>query len=149
LAVALTSGALGMAVNAVVVTAGLSPDSTEVTWAQVTATVIPVVLELLLVLTTGRSLGELVVRLRPVPRPGPVRATARWLCGIGGWWLLQQWDAWYTSLAAAVLTIGSVLAIWTTRQRRGFAAWVAGVDIVDERADACPRTPNAGTHTPG
>lgn len=103
---------------------------------------LPAAGQLALVLGTGRTLGELVVRLRPVPRPGPIRAFLRWAAGIGGWTVLGALNL---NTAQLLFTGVAVLGVFLTRDRRGLAASVAGMQVADDR-DARPVTPpQAGT----
>jgi len=102
----------------------------------VAALVAPVA-QLLLVLTSGRTLGEHVVRLQPAPRPGTGKRLLRWALGSGGWATLISLDiplGGFGSLIAFILAATSIIAVWTTHGRRGLALAVARLDVEDDRA---------------
>ena len=88
--------------------------------------------QLVIVLASGRTLGEHVVRLRPTPRPGVGRRLLRWALGSGGWATLLALDVPLFAFVASVLAIASVIAVWSTRGRRGLALAVLRVDVEDE-----------------
>jgi glycopeptide antibiotics resistance protein len=92
--------------------------------------------QLVIVLATGRTLGEHVVRLRPSPTPGAGRRVVRWALGSGGWAALLALDVPSSAFLAFVLAVTSVVAVWTTRGRRGFALAVIRAEVEDDRASA-------------
>lgn len=99
---------------------------------------VPALAQLVLVLRTGRTLGEAVVRLRPVPRPGVLRRGLRWAAGIGGWTVLGAlglvpWQA--------AWTVAALLGVLLTRDRRGLAAALAGLRVLDDRDPAAVTPP--------
>lgn len=121
--------------------------------AQLVVGYLPAAVHLLVILVAGRTIGEAAVRLRPIvrtgsdsgtdpdsgavsssTRPGFIRRILRWALGIGGWWILLQIDIPGTRLAAILLTAVSLVAVWTTRGRRGFAAALSRTEIADDRA---------------
>ncbi|MDR6573369.1 glycopeptide antibiotics resistance protein [Curtobacterium sp. 320] len=92
--------------------------------------------QLVVVLATGRTLGEHVVRLRPVPTPGTGRRVVRWALGSGGWAALLALDVPFSAFLAFVLAVTSVIAVWATRGRRGFALAVIRAEVEDDRVPA-------------
>ena len=86
---------------------------------------------LLVVLVTHRTVGEAVVRLRPVGPVSVPRLLTRWLLGIGGYLLLSAGED--PSTLAPLLALASVVAVLTTRGHRGLAHRVVGWDVQDER----------------
>lgn len=89
--------------------------------------------QLVIVIVSGRTLGEHVVRLRPTPVPGAGRRVVRWALGSGGWATLLAVDVPFSGFLAFVLAVASVIAVWATRGRRGLALAAAGVDVEDDR----------------
>jgi glycopeptide antibiotics resistance protein len=96
--------------------------------------------QLVIVLATGRTLGEHVVRLRPSPPPAAGRRVVRWALGSGGWATLLAADVPFGGTVAFLLAVSSVVAVWTTRGRRGFALAVTGADVEDDRTVVDHRT---------
>lgn len=103
---------------------GLSPSTALVLG------LVPAVGHLLWVVTTGRTLGEAVVRLRPVPAPGVLRRILRWAAGIGGWTAL---GAMGLPLWQGLFTLAALVGLLVIPARRGLAAAVSGLRILDER----------------
>lgn len=89
--------------------------------------------QLLVVAASGRTVGEHVVRLRPVPRPGAGRRLVRWALGSGGWALANAVDFPFSDLLALVLAVAALVGLIATRDRRGFANAVAGLGVEDDR----------------
>ena len=87
---------------------------------------------LLVVLVSHRTVGEAVVRLRPVGPVSVPRLLTRWLLGIGGYLLLSAGQD--PSTLAPLLALVSVVAVLTTRGHRGLAHRIVGWDVQDERA---------------
>lgn len=141
IAVALTASALGVAINASAALSGHDIGSAAVKRAVFLGTLAPAALALIMVLAAGRTLGEAVVRLRNDPRPGPLRGVLRWAVGIGGWWVLLAVGL---SWAALGLALVSLVAVWVTPSRRGLAAWIVRVRVVDDRVE---RADTAGADT--
>lgn len=91
---------------------------------------VPAIGQPVLVLSTGRTLGEVVVRLRPIPRPGVIHGVVRWMVGIGGWTLLGALNQ---SFRQELLTLAAVVGVLPTGDRRGLGAAAAGLRVVDDR----------------
>ncbi len=89
-----------------------------------------------IVLASGRTLGEHVVRLRPVPRPGGGRRVVRWPSVSGGWAFCNAVDFPLSGLLALVLVVAALVGLLATRDRRGFANAVAGLGVEDDRVPA-------------
>jgi hypothetical protein len=89
-------------------------------------------LQLVIVLVSGRTFGEHVVRLRPVPVPGGAARLVRWALGSGGWSALTASGLPFSGLLAFALAVAAVIGVWATRDRRGFASAVAGTGIEDD-----------------
>lgn len=138
LALALTSAALTVAVNALALSLGLDFNGEVVTRARTYVVFSPAFIQLVIVLLAGRTVGEFAVRLRPASAPTVLQRVVRWALGSGGWWLLLQADAPWTSSAATLLAVASVAALWFTRSHRSLAAAVAGIDLADDRTEQAP-----------
>lgn len=89
--------------------------------------------QLAVVAASGRTLGEHVVRLRPVPRPGVGRRLVRWALGSGGWSLVSAVTFPFSGLIGFALAAAAVVGLLATRDRRGFANAVAGLGVEDDR----------------
>jgi glycopeptide antibiotics resistance protein len=90
------------------------------------------VVQLVIVLVSGRTFGEHVVRLRPVPVPGGAARLLRWALGSGGWSALTASGLPFSGVLAFALAVAAVMGVWATRDRRGFASAVAGTGIEDD-----------------
>lgn len=100
---------------------------------------VPALGQLALVLATGATLGEHVVRLQPVARRRLVLYLARpfrWLAGIGGFSLLQLLTGRPGQVLVPVMLALSMVAVLVTRNARGLAYAVAGLGVEDSRAPA-------------
>ena len=135
LAILLTGGGLSSVVSIGLAVAERDPASGVGVALLAAAPLVAPAAQLVLVLTTGRTLGEIVTRLRPEPRPSAGQRLVRWALGSGGWALASALSS--TSAVAAavavVLAVGAVVGVWATRDRRGFANAVARLGVVDER----------------
>jgi len=93
-------------------------------------------LQLVVVLRTGRTVGEAIVRLEPVQRTGPAAAVRRWVVGIGGWTLLDALPLPFAQNLAGLALLVAVVLVFTTRAHRGLPYLAAGWHVQDDRADA-------------
>lgn len=134
LTVGLIGVVAGVTVNAVAMARGVDVLATGVHQAQGIVGFLPALVELIVVLTTGRTVGEAAVRLGPARRPNVTQRTVRWALGVGGWSMLTQVDSGWSGAASIGLVLISLLAVWTTREHRGFAAWVSRIEIADDRS---------------
>ncbi|MDQ7880180.1 VanZ family protein [Microbacterium sp. QXD-8] len=104
---------------------------------------VPVVVWLILVLLTGRTLGDIAVDLRYEGGsvPGPIARVLRYLGGIGGYLLLGLVPAPSTVFMGSFALI-SLILIFTTARGRGLPGLASGQQIVDARegATALPST---------
>jgi glycopeptide antibiotics resistance protein len=94
---------------------------------------VPALVQLILVLSAGRTLGEVVVRLRPADTPALWQRFSRWALGVGGWSVLTQTGSGVAETLATALAIVAVISVWTTRHRRGFAYFATRMQIEDDR----------------
>ena len=95
----------------------------------VLVSVVPALVLLLVMLGTGRSVGEAVVRLRPRGRHRTPTVVLRWLLGGGGYLLLSAGADGF----AGTLAVVSVVAVFLTRGHRGLAYRLVRWDVVDDR----------------
>lgn len=91
--------------------------------------------QLVIVLVSGRTLGEHAVRLRPSERPEIGKRILRWAFGSGGWVMLLTINSPVSNFVAIVIAVVSTIAVWTTRGRRGLALTLTRLDIEDDRID--------------
>ncbi|WP_432534762.1 VanZ family protein [Kineococcus arenarius] len=97
------------------------------------ACALPAAVLLLWLLSSGRTPGEVVVRLRPRGPLRPARVVVRWLAGAGGFHLLNTAGPGAASTLAAALAVAAVVSVWTTRGHRGLPHRLAGWDLQDDR----------------
>ncbi|QAY74650.1 VanZ family protein [Agromyces protaetiae] len=131
LAVWLTAAALAIGVRlAVLVLSGhdamMSLSDEVVVWTTSAA----VALQLVAVLSTGATIGEHAVLVEPVETRTPrwMWRLVRFAVGIGGWTALGALPSPW-SLAASVLALASVVAVFTTDGHRGLAQVAAGMRV--------------------
>lgn len=86
------------------------------------------------VLATGRSVGDLAVRLdwRGSNQPTALSRVLRYLIGIGGYTVLGMVPGWGPA-AATVLALALVISALATADGRGFTGLVTGHRLVDDR----------------
>lgn len=91
--------------------------------------------QLALVLRTGSTLGEHAVLLRGVGgwRPQPLARVVRVLAGFSGILILDAIDTVWADALTIVIALASIIAVFTTRDHRGLAAWAAGMQLADSR----------------
>ena len=133
LAITFTTGALTVGTALVLTILGVDDRSrlTVVLLAAV-AFVAPAV-QLVIVLASGRTLGEHVTRVRPLPSPNVGQRFVRWGLASGGWAALSASSLPFSDVLAFLLAVAAVVGVWATRDRRGFASAVARLGIVDDR----------------
>lgn len=92
---------------------------------------------LLVVLLTGRSVGDIAVQLRyaGARMPVPVARVLRWGAGIGGIGALPLLGDVFDWISSSLI-LASVVLLFTTRLGRGLPGLVTGQELVDARADA-------------
>jgi len=105
---------------------------------------VPIVVWLIVVLATGRTIGDLAVQLRYTGGGLPVglARVLRYLGGIGGYLILLALPgAW--GLAAGAFFVLSIVLVLTTPDRRGLPGILSGQRLEDARElsqeDAAPR----------
>jgi len=136
LAIWVVSGTLSVGTALVWAVAGRSAQDATLGVLLVVASFVAPAGQLVIVLASGRTLGEHVVRLRPTPRPGVGQRVVRWVLGSGGWSTLLAVGIPVTGSLAFALAVASIVAVWTTRGRRGLALVVARLDVEDDRTPA-------------
>lgn len=99
------------------------------------AALLVVVVQLTLVLRTGSTLGEHAVLLRGSGgwRPRLLARIVRVLLGISGILILDAIDTPWADALTIAIALASVVALFTTRDHRGLAAWAAGMQLADSR----------------
>lgn len=105
--------------------------------AGVVGTTTAIVVWLIVVLVTGRTVGDLAVQLRFTggPLPPALARPLRFAGGIGGYLvLLALPGAW--GLVAGVFAVASLVLVLTTPDRRGLPGVVSGQRLVDARGPA-------------
>ena len=92
---------------------------------------------LVVILATGRSVGDLAVQLRyrGARMPVPLARALRWAGGIGGIGALQLLGGVFDALSSWLLLVAVVL-LFTTRRGRGLPGLLSGQELTDARADA-------------
>ncbi|KAA9106336.1 VanZ family protein [Microbacterium rhizomatis] len=101
------------------------------------ATVLPAAVWLILVLATGRSLGDLAVQLRYGGGPAPswLAQVLRWIGGVSGYALLtllpEPWN-----LCASVFGVITLIAFFATQGGRGIPGLISGMRLADARERA-------------
>ncbi|TWX39960.1 VanZ family protein [Frigoribacterium sp. ACAM 257] len=133
LAVWLLSGVLSVGTTLAWVLTDRDPDDPVLASLVTVGALVAPAVQLVVVLVSGRTLGEHVVRLRPTPAPGAGGRVLRWALGSGGWATLLALDLPVFAFVASLLAVVSVIAVWSTRGRRGLALAVLRLDVEDDR----------------
>ncbi len=104
------------------------------TAAQAASTAAPLVVLAAVILTTGRSVGDLTVELRYAggPVPEPFFRVLRYVTGIGGYLLLALLPAPWSALAFAFAAV-IVITTLATERGRGLPGLLTGRRLVDAR----------------
>lgn len=139
LAITLTSGGLVSVTSLALALANQDLRSTTATVLLATLPFVAPAIQLVLVLVTGRTLGEAVVRLRPTPRPVLWQRLVRWAAGSGGWATASAAVFPFSGVLAFALAVAALIGLVATRERRGFANALARLDVVDDRVTADAR----------
>lgn len=94
-------------------------------------------LQLVAILLTGRSVGDLAVQLRYAGgrMPEPIARVLRWAGGIGGIGALSLLGGWLAS-ASSLLAVVAVVLLFTTRAGRGLPGILTGRQLADARSGA-------------
>jgi len=81
----------------------------------------------------GRTIGELIVRLRPRRSTTARGVLWRWAAGIGGYLLRRAPSADGLDLLASALAVASVVMVFRTSQHRGLAYRLSRWELEDDR----------------
>lgn len=108
--------------------------------AALASDIAPLVLFAVVILATGRSVGDLTVELRYTggPLPEPVARVLRFAGGVGGYLLLTLLPAPWSTLAFVFAALALVLVL-TTERGRGLPGLLAGRRLIDARERAARR----------
>lgn len=118
--------------------------------ADAVSSVVPAAVWLVLILVTGRSVGDLAVQLRyrGGPLPAPLARLLRWAGGVSGWVLLGYLPAW-GQLAALLFAVVSIVLVFTTARGRGLPGILSGMRLEDAREDSAAREEGVSPARPG
>lgn len=99
---------------------------------------------LVLILATGRSVGDLAVQLRYTGSRMPAALTRplRWVGGIGGIGALPLLGGPFEVLSSLLMLVAVVL-LFTTRRGRGLPGLISGQHLLDARGDVLPEESTA------
>lgn len=102
--------------------------------ADAVSTVVPPLAWLVVILVTGRSIGDLAVQLRyrGGPLPAPLARVLRWAGGVSGWVLLGYLPGW-GQLGALLFAAVSIVLVFTTARGRGLPGILSGMRLEDAR----------------
>ncbi|WP_146078169.1 VanZ family protein [Subtercola sp. Z020] len=89
--------------------------------------------ELVWILRTGRTIGETVVRLAPVPPTRLPGRLIRWASGIGGYTVVGISENAVASTLLSLVVLVSVVLAFTTLHHRGLSYVLAGWRLHDDR----------------
>ncbi|MEZ5097814.1 MAG: VanZ family protein [Nocardioides sp.] len=92
---------------------------------------VPLLLEALLVLGAGRTVGEWAISVRAVARrlPTPVARVVKLVTGIGGFALLAAPDLAWGGVLLAGFVVATLVASVRSAEHRGLSHWLAGMDL--------------------
>ncbi|MCP2638447.1 VanZ family protein [Microbacterium sp. HD4P20] len=134
LAAWITGVAAGVKFQVVLYVLGADAAVQDGTAAGIVGSATAIVVWLIVVLVTGRTIGDIAVQLRFTggPLPPALARPLRFAGGIGGYLvLLALPGAW--GLVAAVFAVGSAVLVLTTPDRRGLPGLMSGQRLVDAR----------------
>lgn len=138
----LVSLAVGVGFQLALLALGADAEMRNGLSASTVASTTAIVVWLIVVLATGRTVGDLAVQLRYQggPLPEGLARTLRFAGGIGGFLVLfalpGAWD-----LVGWLFALGSVVLVFTTRDGRGLPGLMSGQQVVDAREPIDPETP--------
>lgn len=100
---------------------------------------VPALVEGYWVLARGRTVGEAIVQLEPVAKPGAETRSrlAKFATGVGGYLLLSS-GLLVLPFAELVFAVASLLAAWRSRDHRGLSHVVADMELRIEQFDGAP-----------
>ncbi|OII31750.1 hypothetical protein BIU98_08360 [Curtobacterium sp. MMLR14_010] len=133
LAITFTTGLLSVGTALVLAVLGVEDRSPVATTPLAVGAFVAPAVQLVVVLVSGRTLGEHVIRVRPLRSPGVGQRVVRWALGSGGWAALSASSLPFSGFLAFLLAVAAVIGVWATRDHRGFASAVARLDIADDR----------------
>ncbi|MEA4944587.1 MAG: VanZ family protein [Propionicimonas sp.] len=104
---------------------------------QLLAVSVPAVVEGYWVLRRGRTLGEAIVQLQPVARPGTELQSRilKFIFGVGGWMAVSASDG-AVGLLGLAFGLATLIAAWRTSNHRGLSHLVAQMDLEVEHPPA-------------
>ena len=107
--------------------------------AAAVGTIAPAGMFLVLILSTGRSIGDVAVQLRYSGSrlPAPFARVLRWTGGIGGLSALELGGGPF-DLASTILILVAIIMLFTTRAGRGLPGVLSGQHLADARASDGP-----------
>lgn len=96
---------------------------------------LPVLIEFLVILFTGSTVGERVVLLRPgkIRMPKLLTRLLRFIFGIGGYGILAAVSFPGSGLVLLAFVVISVILVFTTRNHRGLAYLCSAAEVEDRR----------------
>ncbi|MFZ6992745.1 VanZ family protein [Curtobacterium sp. RRHDQ66] len=133
LAIWFTTGLLTVGIALVAALTGADPEDPMVSTLEFVAGFVAPAAQLAVVLATGRTLGEHVIRVRPVPSPALWQRLVRWALGSGGWAAVSASGLPLSGLVAFALAVAAIIGVLASKDRRGFASSVARLGVEDER----------------
>ncbi|EMQ98566.1 VanZ family protein [Paeniglutamicibacter gangotriensis Lz1y] len=96
---------------------------------------VPLAVQLIWIMASGQTVGEsaTLLRGRPTRIPAVLARPLRFVAGIGGYGILTGLDFPFSGLLLTGLVIVILVMVWSSRNHRGFAAMVAGMELEDAR----------------
>jgi glycopeptide antibiotics resistance protein len=146
--VSLVGFAVSVATKAVGELLADDPDRTGAISSQA-GTLAAATLWLVVILVTGRSIGDLATRVRYTDGvlPGWVARPLRFLTGAGAYIVLDDLPAPW-SLSAFVLVAATAVMLFTWRDGRGLTGWIGRRRLVDDREGVVSPTVDAASPLP-
>ncbi|MEV8274307.1 VanZ family protein [Microbacterium sp. NPDC077184] len=118
--------------------------------ADALSSIVPPIAWLVVILVTGRSVGDLAVQLRyrGGPLPAPLARVLRWAGGVSGWVLLGYLPGW-GQLGALLIAGVSIVLVFTTARGRGLPGILSGMRLEDAREDGAVQGEGVSPARPG